>query len=98
MPAPRGPAILRLWVAVAAICTVATVAGYLIADGASGDFKAAIDGFAAGAPPGDADRLDDPGERAAPSAVRLALAGLRSSPSDVGLRTAARDGPLRRRR
>jgi zinc transporter, ZIP family len=42
-------AVLRLWVAVAAICTLATVVGYLIADGASGDFKAAIDGFAAGA-------------------------------------------------
>ncbi|HET7444795.1 MAG TPA: hypothetical protein VFJ57_09075 [Solirubrobacterales bacterium] len=42
-------AILRLWLGVAAICTLATVAGYAIADGASGDFKAAIDGFAAGA-------------------------------------------------
>ena len=41
--------ILRLWLAVAAICTLATVAGYLIADAASGDLKAAIDGFAAGA-------------------------------------------------
>ncbi len=41
--------ILRLWLAVAAICTLATVAGYLLADGASGGFKAAIDGFAAGA-------------------------------------------------
>jgi ZIP family zinc transporter len=42
-------AIMRLWLAVAAICTLATVAGYLLADGASGEFKAAIDGFAAGA-------------------------------------------------
>jgi zinc transporter, ZIP family len=42
-------AILRLWVAVAAVCTLATVIGYLAADGASGGFKAAIDGFAAGA-------------------------------------------------
>jgi ZIP family zinc transporter len=42
-------AILRLWVGVAVICTAATAVGYLIADGASGDFKAAIDGFAAGA-------------------------------------------------
>ena len=41
--------ILRLWLAVAVICTLATVAGYLIADAASGDLKAAIDGFAAGA-------------------------------------------------
>ena len=42
-------AILRLWLIVAAICTLATVAGYLAADAASGGFKAAIDGFAAGA-------------------------------------------------
>jgi ZIP family zinc transporter len=41
--------ILRLWIAVAVICTLATVIGYLIADAASGDLKAAIDGFAAGA-------------------------------------------------
>jgi ZIP family zinc transporter len=41
--------ILRLWLAVAVICTLATVAGYLIADATSGDLKAAIDGFAAGA-------------------------------------------------
>ena len=42
-------AILRLWVSVALICTAATAIGYLVADGASGEFKAAIDGFAAGA-------------------------------------------------
>jgi ZIP family zinc transporter len=41
--------ILRLWLAVAAICTLATVAGYLLAEAATGDPKAAIDGFAAGA-------------------------------------------------
>lgn len=41
--------ILRLWLIVAAICTLATVAGYAIADAASGGLKAAIDGFAAGA-------------------------------------------------
>lgn len=41
--------ILRLWVAVAAICALATVVGYAIADSASGDLSAAIDGFAAGA-------------------------------------------------
>jgi ZIP family zinc transporter len=41
--------ILRLWIVVAAICTLATVAGYLIADAASGKPQAAIDGFAAGA-------------------------------------------------
>ena len=42
-------AILRLWVLVAAICTISTVVGYLIADAVSGNAKAAIDGFAAGA-------------------------------------------------
>jgi zinc transporter, ZIP family len=41
--------ILRLWGVVAAICTVASVAGYAIADAASGDLQAGIDGFAAGA-------------------------------------------------
>ena len=33
----------------AAICTLATVVGFGIADGASGELRAAIDGFAAGA-------------------------------------------------
>jgi ZIP family zinc transporter len=42
-------AILRLWALVAAICAVASVVGYLVADAVSGDTKAAIDGFAAGA-------------------------------------------------
>ena len=42
-------AILRLWVLVAAICTVTTVIGYLAADAVSADARAAIDGFAAGA-------------------------------------------------
>jgi ZIP family zinc transporter len=41
--------ILRLWIAVAVICTAATVAGYAIADSTGGDLQAAIDGFAAGA-------------------------------------------------
>jgi ZIP family zinc transporter len=41
--------ILRLWLAVAAICVLATLAGYGIADTASGDLRAAIDAFAAGA-------------------------------------------------
>ena len=45
----------RPWVAalatfvVAVVCTLATVAGYAIADHTGGDFKAAINGFAAGA-------------------------------------------------
>jgi zinc transporter, ZIP family len=43
------PQIVRLWIVVAVICTVASVAGFGIADTASGDLKAAIDGFAAGA-------------------------------------------------
>jgi len=42
-------AILRLWTLVAAICTLATVVGYLIADAASADVQASIDCFAAGA-------------------------------------------------
>jgi ZIP family zinc transporter len=41
--------ILRLWVAVAVLCTLASVAGYAIADVTGGDFNAAINGFAAGA-------------------------------------------------
>src|SRR4051812_19471801 len=45
----KNPVILRLWVVVAVICTIATVAGYAIADTASGDLRAGIDGFAAGA-------------------------------------------------
>jgi len=42
-------AILRLWLIVAAICTVATVVGYAAADAVTGNLRAAIDGFAAGA-------------------------------------------------
>ena len=45
----RAPAIRRLWVLVALICTVATVVGYAIADTVSGNVNAAVDGFAAGA-------------------------------------------------
>jgi zinc transporter, ZIP family len=41
--------ITRLWLAVAGICTIASVVGYVAADATAGDFKAAIDGFAAGA-------------------------------------------------
>jgi zinc transporter, ZIP family len=42
-------AIRRLWFAVAAVCALATVAGYAIADTISSNFNAAVDGFAAGA-------------------------------------------------
>jgi ZIP family zinc transporter len=45
----RRATILRLWAAVAAICALATVVGYALADATSGDLSAAIDGFAAGA-------------------------------------------------
>jgi ZIP family zinc transporter len=41
--------ILGMWAAVAVICVLATVAGYGIADIASGELTATIDGFAAGA-------------------------------------------------
>jgi ZIP family zinc transporter len=41
--------ILELWGGVAIICTLATVAGYALADAAGGELKAVIDGFAAGA-------------------------------------------------
>jgi ZIP family zinc transporter len=45
---PRS-AILRLWLVVAGICTLATAFGYLIAEAATGELQAGIDGFAAGA-------------------------------------------------
>jgi ZIP family zinc transporter len=45
---PRGT-IVRLWLFVATVCTLATVAGFAIADAVSGDMQAIIDGFAAGA-------------------------------------------------
>ena len=48
MKAPRRKVIV-LWIVVAVICTLATVAGYGIADNVSGDTQAVIDGFAAGA-------------------------------------------------
>jgi ZIP family zinc transporter len=41
--------ITRLWLVVAVICTLSTVAGYAIADAVSGNVQGAIDGFAAGA-------------------------------------------------
>jgi ZIP family zinc transporter len=44
-----GAEIRRLWIAVAAVCTLATVGGWALADTVSGDFKAIINGFAAGA-------------------------------------------------
>jgi len=48
--AGRPPAVIRrLWLAVAAICVLATLGGYAIADTASGELQGGIDGFAAGA-------------------------------------------------
>jgi ZIP family zinc transporter len=41
--------VLLLWLAVAGICALATIAGYAIADAVSGELRAGIDGFAAGA-------------------------------------------------
>jgi ZIP family zinc transporter len=41
--------VLRLWIGVAVVCALATVAGYALADVVSTDVKAAADGFAAGA-------------------------------------------------
>ena len=41
--------VIALWVAVAAICTLATVAGFALADNVSGEFQGAANGFAAGA-------------------------------------------------
>jgi ZIP family zinc transporter len=41
--------IVRLWLVVAVICTLSTVAGYAVADAVSGNVQGAIDGFAAGA-------------------------------------------------
>jgi ZIP family zinc transporter len=41
--------IVRLWAATAVTCTVATLVGFAIADIASNNLKAGIDGFAAGA-------------------------------------------------
>lgn len=41
--------IIRLWVVVAVVCALATIGGYAVADLTSGNVKAGIDGFAAGA-------------------------------------------------
>jgi ZIP family zinc transporter len=41
--------ILQLWAGVAVVCAAATVLGYLAAEAATGEVRAVIDGFAAGA-------------------------------------------------
>jgi ZIP family zinc transporter len=45
----RPGTIRRLWLVVAGVCTLATAAGFALADATSGDLQAAINGFAAGA-------------------------------------------------
>jgi ZIP family zinc transporter len=45
----RSETILRLWIAVAVVCTLASVAGYAIADSLSGELEGGFNGFAAGA-------------------------------------------------
>jgi zinc transporter, ZIP family len=44
----RGP-IARLWLGVAVLCALATVAGYAVGDNTSGGLRGAVNGFAAGA-------------------------------------------------
>jgi zinc transporter, ZIP family len=41
--------IAALWIGVAVVCTLATVAGFAIADNTGGELQAGVDGFAAGA-------------------------------------------------
>jgi ZIP family zinc transporter len=41
--------VLGLWIGVAVICTLATVAGYALADAAGGHVRGGVNGFAAGA-------------------------------------------------
>ena len=48
MQAPKRK-VIGLWVAVAVVCTLATVGGYAIADVTGGKLRGGIDGFAAGA-------------------------------------------------
>lgn len=45
----RSETILRLWIAVAVVCALASVAGYAIADSLSGELEGGFNGFAAGA-------------------------------------------------
>ena len=45
----RNETILRLWIVVAVVCALATVAGFAIADSLSGELEGGFNGFAAGA-------------------------------------------------
>jgi ZIP family zinc transporter len=44
-----GRKVIRTWIAIAVLCTAASVAGYAIADSTSGELQGGINGFAAGA-------------------------------------------------
>jgi ZIP family zinc transporter len=44
-----GAKVLRLWLAVAAVCALATGAGFALGDNLTGDLQGGVDGFAAGA-------------------------------------------------
>jgi ZIP family zinc transporter len=45
----RGETIVRLWVVVAAVCALASVAGFAVADALSAELEGGFNGFAAGA-------------------------------------------------
>ena len=45
----RSETILRLWIAVAVVCTLASVVGFAVADAMSGELEGGFNGFAAGA-------------------------------------------------
>jgi ZIP family zinc transporter len=45
----RSEIILRLWIAVAVVCTLASVVGFAVADSLSGELEGGFNGFAAGA-------------------------------------------------
>jgi zinc transporter, ZIP family len=45
----RNETVLRLWVAVAVVCTLASLVGFAIADSISGELEGGFNGFAAGA-------------------------------------------------
>ena len=44
-----GARVIGLWLAVAAVCALATVGGFALGDGIGGELEGAVDGFAAGA-------------------------------------------------
>jgi zinc transporter, ZIP family len=45
----RSETVIRLWIAVAVVCTLASVVGFAVADSLSGDLEGGFNGFAAGA-------------------------------------------------